>query len=166
LLEVPPHIIARPKADDFWLEVAKAFSLRSTCIVRRFGAVLVKNNILVGAGYNGSMRGSINCSDVGFCRKRALGGKEYEYDLCMSVHAEENTILNSNVDDRIGATLYITSLTAEGITAVSEPCRRCKRLIVNSQIGRVVIKAIRSGVISYNPNDWVREDILWHREAK
>lgn len=41
---------------DTYLNVAEAFAYRSTCIKRKYGAVIVKNDVVVSTGYNGSPR--------------------------------------------------------------------------------------------------------------
>ena len=58
----------RLSVDDYYLNVAKSVSLRSTCLVRQYGAVIVKNSEIVSTGYNGSPRGEVNCCDIGFCK--------------------------------------------------------------------------------------------------
>lgn len=61
----------RPPKELYYLEVAKAVSLRSTCINKQWGAVIVNNDMIVSTGYNGSARGTENCSDLGYCYRVA-----------------------------------------------------------------------------------------------
>lgn len=55
----------RVSKTDTYLNVAEAFAYRSTCIKRKYGAVIVKNDVVVSTGYNGSPRGYDNCCDIG-----------------------------------------------------------------------------------------------------
>ena len=59
----------RLSENDYYLKIAEAVSLRSTCLRRRYGAVLVKNKEIIATGYNGSARGAVNCCDIGFCAR-------------------------------------------------------------------------------------------------
>lgn len=63
--------MARLSKDDYYLNIAKAVSLRSTCLRRCYGAILVKNKEIIATGYNGAPRGAVNCCDTGFCARDA-----------------------------------------------------------------------------------------------
>lgn len=70
---------------EYYLSLAEQASLRSTCIRRAYGAVIVKNDEIIATGYNGSARGEDNCSDRGFCEREALQiPKGERYELCLS----------------------------------------------------------------------------------
>src|SRR5271157_5682643 len=84
-----------PAREDYFLEIAKVVASRSTCLRRRYGAVIVKDNVIVSTGYNGAPRGSINCVDKGSCRRKELNVPAGErYELCEAVHAEQNALVN------------------------------------------------------------------------
>ena len=86
---------ARPTWDEYFIEIAKVVSSRSTCIRRRYGAVIVKDHVIVSTGYNGAPRGSINCIDTNRCKRQELNIPSGErYELCEAVHAEQNAIVN------------------------------------------------------------------------
>ena len=88
-------ILKRPSWDEYFIEIAKVVSSRSTCLRRRYGAVIVKDKVIVSTGYNGAPRGSINCVDVNKCKRRELNIPSGErYELCEAVHAEQNAIIN------------------------------------------------------------------------
>ena len=57
----------RISKDEYYLQIAETVSLRSTCIRRQYGAVIVKDDRIISTGYNGSARGETNCCDVGEC---------------------------------------------------------------------------------------------------
>ena len=56
---------------EYYLNIAKAVAQRSTCLRRQYGAVIVKDDVIIATGYNGSARGDENCCDVGVCSARA-----------------------------------------------------------------------------------------------
>lgn len=60
----------RPNKTDYYLDIAETVSERSTCLKRHYGAVIVKNDQVISTGYNGSVRGTQNCSDVGVCHRQ------------------------------------------------------------------------------------------------
>ena len=55
----------RPDKTMYFLGIALSVARRSTCLRRKFGAVIVKDNTIVGTGYNGNARGVVNCHEVG-----------------------------------------------------------------------------------------------------
>jgi deoxycytidylate deaminase len=74
---------SRPSKDEYYLEIAKAVCLRSPCIRRQFGAIVVKDDVIVSTGYNGPARGVLNCMEVG-CLKDELNLPHYQgYDWCL-----------------------------------------------------------------------------------
>jgi len=157
----------RLSKERYYLNIAKEIGERSTCLRRKFGAILVSTeNVIVGTGYNGSARGVINCVDNGTCLKDAHNAEHYSnYDWCPAVHAEENAIINSDRAQRIGATLYIVGVDAKtGKLTFSWPCKRCKRKLINSMIERVVTLDTENNIISYKVSDWAEEDTKWYKE--
>jgi dCMP deaminase len=58
----------RPSWDEYFLEIAGLVAKRSPCLRRNYGAVIVKDNIIISTGYNGAARGEPNCIDTtGMC---------------------------------------------------------------------------------------------------
>lgn len=148
----------RPDKDTYFLDIALKVSKRSTCIRRQYGAVIVKDGRIVGAGYNGSAKSVINCDEVG-CIKDILDqphGGSYEY--CLAVHAEENALINSDVIDRRGATMYIAGTNEDGDLSEAMPCKYCKRKILNAEIEEVIILTAEGGHWILDPREWVEED--------
>jgi dCMP deaminase len=154
----------RPDKTMYFLRIALSVAERSTCLRRKFGAVIVKNNTIVGTGYNGSARGVINCDEIG-CIKNIMDlpqGRSYDY--CPAVHAEENAIINSNRADRIGSTLYIAGLDDKGNYTMALPCKRCQRKIINSQIDEVVILKDNGTPLTIKVEEYVKNDTVWYKE--
>ena len=84
---------------------------RSTCIRRKFGAVIVKNDEIISSGYNGAPRGRKNCTDLGYCMREKMGIPRGErYEMCRSVHAEANAIISASRRDLLDSTLYMVGI--------------------------------------------------------
>lgn len=127
----------RISKDEYYLEIAKAVALRSTCIRRKYGAVIVKDDRIISTGYNGSARGEKNCCDVGECWREANNIPHGErYEMCVAVHAEDNAISQAG-REASGATLYLAGFENGNVISAS-PCMMCARKIMNAGILRVV----------------------------
>jgi dCMP deaminase len=129
----------RPDWDDYFIEIAKVVSSRSTCLRRKYGAVIVKDRVIISSGYNGSPRGIKNCIDIGTCMRKKLNVPAGErYELCEAVHAEQNAIINAPPDRMKGATIYIAGFEEDKSYAAGRPCKLCDRMIRNAQLKEVV----------------------------
>ena len=105
--------------DKRYLRMATIWAENSYCVRRKVGAIVVKNQMIISDGYNGTPSGFENvCEDE--------NGLTKPYVL----HAEANAITkvarSNNSSD--GATLYVTA----------SPCLECAKLIIQSGIRRVV----------------------------
>lgn len=128
---------------DYYLDLAQTVAQRSTCLRRKYGAVIVKNDEIISTGYNGAPRGCTNCTDIGSCKREEMNIPSGErYELCRSVHAEQNAIISAARKDMIGSTLYLSGIDAKTgkVLPVSEPCSMCKRFILNSGISQVIMR--------------------------
>ena len=93
---------------NYYLDLAETVSKRCTCLRRRYGAVIVKNDEVISTGYVGAPRGRANCTDLGFCQRDKLSiPRGQRYELCRSLHAEANAIISASRRDMIDATLYL-----------------------------------------------------------
>ena len=135
----------RISKDQYYLKIAEAVAVRSTCLRRRYGAVIVNNDEIVAAGYNGAPRGELNCCDAGECYREKhsepvdlkAAAHEDQYGSCVAVHAEQNAIISASRKECQGATLYLACLSEEVSPA---PCNICDRIIKNAGIARIVTK--------------------------
>ena len=90
----------RPEIDEYYLSIAKEVAMRSTCLRIHYGAILVKNNRIIATGYNGAAAGFANCNNIGVCVREKLNVPHGErYELCRSVHAEANAIIQAHPDE-------------------------------------------------------------------
>jgi dCMP deaminase len=150
----------RPGWDEYFINIAKAVSVRATCLRRRYGAVITKNNIIVSTGYNGAAAGVKDCMDVGKCTRKELCIPHGErYELCHSVHAEANAIIRASVDELRGATIYISGADSGARECCSEPCMMCKRMILNAGIVKVVYSDGDGAYHVIRPAQWLKSRI-------
>ena len=128
----------RKDKESYYLNIANAVAERSTCMRRKYGAVVVKDDEIISTGYNGSPRGEANCCDVGECWRKSNNiphGEQYE--KCVSVHAEQNAIISASRKELAGSTLYLACVE-DGKPIKAVPCDICRRMIVNAGIAKVI----------------------------
>ena len=147
---------------NYYLGLAEMVSQRSTCLRRRYGAVIVNNDEVVSTGYNGAPRGRKNCTEVGWCIREKLKIPRGErYEICRSVHAEANAIISAARDRMLGASLYLTGVDAQTGEYVpnSSSCSMCKRQVINAGITKVYVRDDKDSyrVVDVN-EDWVVND--------
>lgn len=146
---------------NYYLDLAEIVSQRTTCLRRRYGAVIVKNDEVISTGYVGAPRGRKNCTDLGYCIRQELGIPRGErYELCRSVHAEANAIISASRDKMIDATLYLTGVEVADGSYVSNSCccSMCKRMVINAGIKEVVIRDDKDNYRIINVEDWIEND--------
>ena len=101
----------RISKENYYLNMAETALERSTCLRRKWGAVIVKNDEIISTGYNGAPRGRKNCDELGYCIREKLNIPRGErYELCRSVHAEQNAIISAPRKNMIDATLVSASI--------------------------------------------------------
>ena len=146
---------------NYYLDLAEVVSQRGTCLRRHYGAVIVKNDVVVSTGYVGAPRGRKNCSDLGYCMREKLQiPRGQRYELCRSVHAEANAILCASRDEMLGSSLYLTGIeaaTGEYVHPAS-CCSMCKRLVINAGIEKVYIRDTKDEYRALDVADWVQDD--------
>jgi len=151
----------RPSKDQYYLNIAKEVAQRSTCFRAKYGAIIVKNDQIISAGYVGAPRGTKDCVERGYCLRDELKiphGTQYE--ICRSVHSEANAIINAA---RAGAnvldgTLYLyaeNGKTGERVDAV--PCYICKKMLINAGLSKFVGSSHDGSLKLFHVEDWVSE---------
>ena len=146
---------------NYYLDLAEIVSQRSTCLRRRYGAVIVKNDEVISTGSVGAPRGRQNCSDIGECiRQKMQIPRGERYELCRSVHAEVNAIISASRDKMIGASLYLTGLEMADGSYIknASSCSMCKRTIINAGIETVYIRDDKDHFRVIPVSDWVEND--------
>lgn len=154
-------MIERRDKINYYLDLAETVSKRSTCIRRKYGAVIVKNDEVISTGYVGAPRGRKNCTDTGKCIRQELSIPRGErYELCRSVHAEMNAIISAPRDKMIGSDMYLAGVDAQTGEYIpnSSSCSMCKRVIINAGIERVFIRDDGDEYRRINVQDWIDHD--------
>lgn len=165
-MQTPKH---RPTKDQCYLDIAKQVALRSTCLRRSHGAVIVKEDEVIATGYGGSPRGTLNCTDVGYCYRAKIGAKKGEhYELCRAVHAEQNAIIQARRLDMLGSTLYLVGLDygKQKPLMDTDPCPICRRAIINAGIIKVVVDVGREKPKVYWVEKWTKNNLYEFRNKK
>lgn len=148
---------------DTYLNCAEVFAYRSTCLKRKYGAVIVKDDVVISTGYNGSPRDFANCSDLGTCPRIERNMHQGEgYGICRAIHAEENALLNCSRQQTIGADLYMVGLNPKD-NSIHEGkiCPLCARKIIQAGINHVYIRMGEGAdnylVIPAKELEWVQQ---------
>lgn len=133
--------------DEYYLKIAEAVSLKSKCLKKHYGSVIVKNDVVVSTGYNGTCRGEAECIT---CTKVPKNKDEAEYSVCPAVHSEQNAIIAASREEMLGSTLYLAGYDVNLDKFIAAyPCEICLRLIKNAGINCIVNS---SGII-YKRNE-------------
>lgn len=157
----------RPSIDEYFLEMARVVGLRATCSRRRFGAVIVKDRVVLSSGYNGAARKVKDCLEFGVCLKDEVGAPHGAgYDYCPSVHAEANALINAARSGTSieGGTMYVHGEDMEGNVVEATPCTFCRRLMINAGIEKVVYRKPDGSIGEYDIREWIRDESLWYQQ--
>ncbi len=122
---------SRPGWDEYFLQIARIVSKRSTCLRRKVGALIVKDRRILATGYNGTPSGIRHCAEVGCLREKLNIPSGQRHELCNGLHAEQNVLLQ--------AALYGISLRDSVLYVTNHPCIICAKMIINAGIKEVVI---------------------------
>lgn len=117
----------------------------ANCLGSRIGAVLVRDDRIIGTGYNGTPSGMQNC-DEGGCvrcsdrllekqgRQDAMSDRAHiagqALDRCVCVHAEQNALLT--------AARFGISVESSTLYTTLSPCFTCLKEAVQAGIERIV----------------------------
>ena len=150
----------RLSKDKYYLNIAKEVAQRSTCFRVKIGAVIVRGDQIVSTGYVGAPRKTKDCFERGDCLRDTLKiphGQRYE--LCRSVHAEQNALINAA---RAGVSIfegniYIYGEDKEGKMIDVLPCFICKKMIINSGIEKVICSNKDGSLIIFNVDEWISD---------
>ncbi|KKM80779.1 hypothetical protein LCGC14_1336440 [marine sediment metagenome] len=143
------EITNRITKDEYFMKIAEVVSLRSTCIKRSVGAILVKDSHIISTGFNGTPAGFKHCTKETCVRQNLKSGEKPE--LCRGVHSEINCIVQ--------AAIHGTSIKGDTILySTTFPCMSCLKLIINAGIKRLVYKE------GYNMENKVKEELVKESE--
>ncbi|MEM4268305.1 MAG: dCMP deaminase family protein [Candidatus Woesearchaeota archaeon] len=160
----------RPDWDEYFMNITREVAKRSTCLSTIAAAVIVKDKKIISTGYNGAPRKTMDCIERGNCLRRELKiPSGHRYELCRSVHAEMNAIINAG---RTGEHIVDSDLYLWGMKVYNNenklvdifPCFICKKMIINAGIRRVIASNADGTFNVYNveewSKDWQKKDML------
>jgi dCMP deaminase len=122
--------VQRPSWDEYFMNIAKVVASRSNCMKRKVAAIIVRDKRVISTGYNGTPRGTRNCSEGGCPRCNNLATSGTSLDECFCSHGEENAIVQ--------ASYHGVSLKDAIIYTTFAPCLQCSKMIINSGIREVI----------------------------
>ncbi len=146
---------------NYYLDIAETVLERGTCIRRNFGAIIVNNDEIISTGYVGAPRGRKNCCDLNYCTREKLKiPKGERYELCRSVHAEQNAMISASREKMIGAALYMVckSFGDGEYVENTNPCALCKRMIINAGIKDVYVRDTKTKYRHIPVSDYIEND--------
>ncbi len=150
----------RISKDEYYLGIAREVARRSTCYRRSIGALIVRDDQIVSTGYAGAPRKTRDSLEHGSCLRDKLGiphGQRYE--LCRSVHAEQNAIINAARAgvSLLGGDMYIFGTVPEsGAVIDAFPCFICKKMLINAGLIRVVCSTADGRFLVSKVEDWAK----------
>ncbi len=164
--------------DNYYMKIAEAVAIKSNCLCIAFGCIIVKDDQIISTGYVGAPRKTKDCIDLGFCirrKKNVESGTGYE--MCRSVHAEMNAIINAARAgvSLLGGDMFLYTAKKEAdnknklVPVKAYPCLLCKKMIINAGINRFVGNNKDGSLSTYFIKDWVKnwqkiEDISQDKE--
>jgi len=108
--------------DEYFMAIAREVASRATCDRKLVGAVIVRDRCILATGYNGSIRGTEHCDDVGHMME--------DGHCVRTIHAEANAIIQ--------AARHGTSIEGADIYITASPCWTCFKMVANAGIRRIV----------------------------
>jgi dCMP deaminase len=150
----------RKSKDEYYLGIAKEVPTRGTCLRRIIGAIIVKDDQIISTGYVGAPRETKDCPTHGFCMRDKMNiPRGQRYELCRSVHAEQNAIINAGRAgvSFLGGDIYIWGSDPDGRLIDAFPCFICKKMIINAGLNRIICSIQDGGIKIFTVEEWRRE---------
>jgi dCMP deaminase len=119
----------RPSWPEYFMGIARMVTVRSTCLRRHVGAILVKDRRILATGYNGAPSGVRHCEEVGCLRQDGSVPSGMRHELCRGLHAEQNAIIQ--------AAYHGISITGSTLYCTNKPCVICSKMLINAGIGTI-----------------------------
>jgi dCMP deaminase len=151
----------RISKDEYYLGIAEEVGRRSTCWRRSIGAIIIRDDQIISTGYVGAPRKTKDSFEHGFCLRDKLKiphGQRYE--LCRSVHAEQNAIINAARAgvSLLGGDIYIYGKVYGKDKPIDAfPCYICKKMIINAGLNRVICSTADGKMKIFRITDWIKD---------
>jgi len=153
----PKHI----SKHDYYLGIAREVARKSTCFRRSIGAIIIRDDQIISTGYVGAPRKTKDSHEHGFClRDRLKIPHGQRYELCRSVHAEQNAIINAARAgvSLLGGDMYIYGKIYSEDTLINAfPCFICKKMIINAGLDQVICSTKEGTMKIFKIRDWIKD---------
>ena len=140
------------------MNIAREVSRKSTCFRRAIGAIIIRDDQIISTGYAGAPRKTKDSIEHGFCLRDKLKiphGQRYE--LCRSVHAEQNAIINAARAgvSLLGGNMYLYgSIPGKDGPIDALPCFICKKMIINAGLDLMICSTKEGNIVTFKVSDW------------
>ena len=121
----------RPSWHQYFMEMAYLAGTRSTCLRRKVGAIIVKDNQILSTGYNGAPKHIRHCAITGCLRDQLNVPSGERHELCRGVHAEQNAVIQAAING--------TSIRGASLYCTNQPCVICSKILINAEIKTIYI---------------------------
>ncbi len=155
-------MIKKIDKDNYYMKIAESVAIKSNCLCAFFGCLIVKDDQIISTGYVGAPRKTKDCIDLGFCIRRKKNVKSGTgYEMCRSVHAEMNAIINAARAgvSLLGGDMFLFTAKRVGdkkvVPVKAYPCLLCKKMIINAGLGRFIGNNEDRSLSVYQIKDWV-----------
>jgi len=144
--------------DEYYMNIAREVSRKSTCFRRVIGAIIIRDDQIISTGYAGAPRKTKDSIEHGFCLRDKLKiphGQRYE--LCRSVHAEQNAIINAARAgvSLLGGNMYLYgSIPGKDGPIDALPCFICKKMIINAGLDLMICSTKEGNIVTFKVSDW------------
>ncbi len=128
--------------DNYFLFFARIASMRSTCVRRKVGAILVRDKHILSTGYNGPPKDFMHCNVLGCKREQENIPSGQQHEFCRGVHAEQNSIIQ--------AAYHGLAIKDSVLYCTHHPCVTCLKMLINAGINTIYYEHNYSDKLSTN----------------
>ncbi len=121
--------MTRPSWERYFMSIAQQVAMRSTCLRRQVGCIIIQEKRIVSTGYNGAPSGLPHCEDVGCIRESQGIASGERHELCRGLHAEQNALIQ--------AAMHGTAVRGGTVYCTHKPCILCTKMLINAGVRRV-----------------------------
>lgn len=114
---------------EYFMQITRLVSERSTCLRRKVGAIAVRDRHILATGYNGAPAGLAHCLESGCLRKELGIPSGQRHEICRGLHAEQNVIIQAAVQG--------VSIGGAVIFCTTHPCVVCSKMLINCGIRKI-----------------------------
>lgn len=148
--------------ENWYLNLSELIAKQSTCLSKKWGAVIINNDKLISIGFNASPKNIKSCEICNLQEYRRKNNlcRGTGYEQCLSVHAEVNAILNADRKMLVGSDLYLCGTENGEYVKKPMPCTNCRKIIINAGIKKVIVRIDKEYYITLNVDEWNKSDVI------